>query len=68
MSAGLGDDNDDEDIEQDPFIPQERVFSKYAAMVYTSNNQGRSFEEVKGAKFCASCGEKVGFTTVNLEK
>ncbi|WAR22337.1 hypothetical protein MAR_016311 [Mya arenaria] len=57
LSAGLGDDEDEDD--SDPFIPQERVFSKYAAMVYTSNNQGKSFEEFKDAKFCPSCGEKV---------
>ncbi|KAH3789098.1 hypothetical protein DPMN_167267, partial [Dreissena polymorpha] len=56
LSAGLGEDEDDAD--NDPFIPQERVFSKYAAMVYTSNNQGKSFEEFKDAKFCQSCGEK----------
>ncbi|XP_052771420.1 uncharacterized protein LOC128211061 isoform X2 [Mya arenaria] len=56
LSAGLGDDEDEDD--SDPFIPQERVFSKYAAMVYTSNNQGKSFEEFKDAKFCPSCGEK----------
>lgn len=60
MSAGLNDDNDDEEgPDADPFIPQERVFSKYAAMLYSSNNQGRSFEEFKDAKFCPSCGEKV---------
>nr|XP_022341506.1 uncharacterized protein LOC111135590 isoform X1 [Crassostrea virginica] len=59
LSAGLNDDNDDEEgPDSDPFIPQERVFSKYAAMLYTSNNQGRSFEEFKDAKFCPSCGEK----------
>ncbi|KAL3864299.1 hypothetical protein ACJMK2_005992 [Sinanodonta woodiana] len=56
LSAGLGEDNEEDD--SDPFIPQERVFSKYAAMLYTSNNQGRSFEEFKDAKFCPSCGEK----------
>ncbi|XP_052704063.1 uncharacterized protein LOC128180193 isoform X1 [Crassostrea angulata] len=59
LSAGLNDDNDDEEgPDADPFIPQERVFSKYAAMLYSSNNQGRSFEEFKDAKFCPSCGEK----------
>ncbi|XP_048745050.2 uncharacterized protein LOC125658046 isoform X3 [Ostrea edulis] len=59
LSAGLNEDNDDDEgPDADPFIPQERVFSKYAAMLYTSNNQGRSFEEFKDAKFCPSCGEK----------
>ncbi|XP_060587658.1 uncharacterized protein LOC132743149 isoform X3 [Ruditapes philippinarum] len=56
LSAGLGDDEDEAD--SDPFIPQERVFSKYAAMMYTSNNHGKSFEEFKEAKYCPSCGEK----------
>lgn len=56
LSAGLGDDEDEAD--SDPFIPQERVFSKYAAMMYTSNNLGKSFEEFKEAKYCPSCGEK----------
>ena len=57
LSAGL---EENEEDDSDPFIPQERIFSKYAAMLYTSNNQGRSFEEFKEAKFCQSCGEKVG--------
>ena len=57
LSAGL---EETEEDDSDPFIPQERIFSKYAAMLYTSNNQGRSFEEFKEAKFCPSCGEKVG--------
>ena len=59
LSAGL---EETEEDDSDPFIPQERIFSKYAAMLYTSNNQGRSFEEFKEAKFCPSCGEKVGNT------
>ncbi|KAK3096071.1 hypothetical protein FSP39_022738 [Pinctada imbricata] len=57
LSAGLNEE-EEEDPDMDPFIPQERVFSKYAAMLYTSNNQGKSFEEFKDAKFCTSCGEK----------
>lgn len=54
--AGL----DEEESQEvaDPFVPQERVFSKYAAMVYASNNLGKTFEEFKDAKFCSSCGEK----------
>ena len=55
--AGLDEDQGQEEV-VDPFIPQERVFSKYAAMLYTSNNSGKTFEEFKDAKFCASCGEK----------
>ena len=56
--AGLEEDEGQEEV-VDPFIPQERVFSKYAAMLYTSNNMGKTFEEFKDAKYCASCGEKV---------
>ncbi|KAK7110079.1 uncharacterized protein [Littorina saxatilis] len=55
--AGLDEDEGQEEV-VDPFIPQERVFSKYAAMLYTSNNIGKTFEEFKDAKYCASCGEK----------
>jgi hypothetical protein len=56
--AGLDEHEEQEEV-VDPFIPQERVFSKYAAMLYTSNNAGKTFEELKDAKFCTSCGEKV---------
>ena len=41
----------------DPFIPQERIMSKYAAMLYYSCNHGKNFHEFKDAKYCASCGE-----------
>ena len=47
-----------DDPSADPFIVQERVFSKYAAMMYSSEN-GKSFHEFKEAKYCQSCGEKV---------
>ncbi|XP_059165212.1 uncharacterized protein LOC131947844 isoform X2 [Physella acuta] len=57
LSAGLEEGETSEPF-ADPFIPQERVFSKYAAMLYTSNNNGKTFEEFKDASFCASCGEK----------
>lgn len=42
---------------QDPFIPHERILSKYSAMMYYSCNQGKNYHEFKDAKFCASCGE-----------
>ena len=42
---------------QNPFIPQERILNKYAAMLYYSCNQGKNFHEFKDAKFCPSCGE-----------
>ncbi|GFS07518.1 hypothetical protein ElyMa_002991200 [Elysia marginata] len=57
LSAGLEEEEISEEV-ADPFIPQERVFSKYAAMLYTTNNQGKTFEEFKDAKYCPSCGEK----------
>ena len=28
-------------------------------MIYTSNNNGKSFYEFKDAAYCSSCGEKV---------
>ena len=52
-------DDDDDNPEKDPFIPHERVFAKYAAMLYSSDNGGKTFHEFKESKFCASCGEKV---------
>ncbi|PVD30283.1 hypothetical protein C0Q70_09547 [Pomacea canaliculata] len=55
--AGL-DEDDGKHNTADPYIPQDRVFSKYAAMLYTSNNSGKTFEEFKDAKYCSSCGEK----------
>ena len=57
------DDDDDDRPDKDPFIPQERIFAKYAAMLYTSDNNGRTFHELKDAKYCASCGEKVRMTS-----
>lgn len=42
---------------QDPFIPHEKILSKYSAMMYYSCNQGKNYHEFKDAKFCASCGE-----------
>ena len=61
------DDDDDDRPDKDPFIPQERIFAKYAAMLYTSDNNGRTFHELKDAKYCASCGEKVRMTSQPLE-
>ncbi|ESO98340.1 hypothetical protein LOTGIDRAFT_159143 [Lottia gigantea] len=57
LAAGLIEDEPEQPMD-DPFIPQERVFSKYAAMLYTSNNNGKSYDEFKEAKYCSSCGEK----------
>jgi hypothetical protein len=56
------DDDDDENSSMDPFNVQERVFSKYAAMIYTSDNNGRTFHEFKDSKYCPSCGEKVNIS------
>ena len=59
LSAGLEADEAEEDPSADPFIVQERIFSKYAAMLYSSDNNAKTFHEFKDAKFCPSCGEKV---------
>ncbi|EDO46114.1 predicted protein [Nematostella vectensis] len=66
-AAAKSDDDDDDDIDfvkimstpgqADPFIPHERILSKYAAMMYYSCNHGKNFHEFKDAKFCPSCGE-----------
>ena len=58
ISAEFAPPGDTDDPSADPFIVQERIFSKYAAMLYTSEN-GKAFHEFKDAKFCQSCGEKV---------
>lgn len=42
-----------------PLIPQEQTTSKYAAMMYTSNDGGRSFYGLKAAQHCSSCNQKV---------
>ncbi|BFZ01755.1 hypothetical protein BsWGS_04794 [Bradybaena similaris] len=42
----------------DPFVPHETVFSKYAAVIYTSIDHGKTFEVLKEINFCLSCGEK----------
>lgn len=42
---------------QDPFIPHEKILSKYSAMMYYSCNQGKNYHGFKDAKFCVSCGE-----------
>ncbi|XP_033102930.1 uncharacterized protein LOC117105765 isoform X2 [Anneissia japonica] len=44
--------------QQDPFVPQETVLSKYSVMLYTSTNSKQTFHELKDGKFCSSCGEK----------
>ncbi|XP_076812117.1 uncharacterized protein LOC143459041 [Clavelina lepadiformis] len=46
------------DPSSDPFNPQEKLLSKYSAMIYTSVNSGKTFDEITSAKFCVSCGEK----------
>lgn len=46
---------------QDPFIPHEKILSKYAAMIYYSCNQGKNYHEFKDARYCPSCGETTLF-------
>jgi len=42
----------------DPFVPHENILNKYASMVYTSCNEGKTFYEIPDAAFCESCGVK----------
>ncbi|XP_065920739.1 uncharacterized protein [Dysidea avara] len=42
-----------------PLVPQEQILSKYAAMISTSPNKGKSFYPHRDAITCDSCGEKV---------
>lgn len=39
--------------------PDETLLNRYAAMIYTSSDKGRIFEELPGADMCHSCAEKV---------
>ncbi|XP_073451889.1 uncharacterized protein [Aquarana catesbeiana] len=38
--------------------PDETLLNRYAAMIYTSSDNGRIFEELPGADMCHSCAEK----------
>nr|XP_039262951.1 uncharacterized protein LOC120338989 [Styela clava] len=67
--SGLEEDNTKlTDPSTDPFNPQERVLSKYSAMIYTSINSGKSFDEINCAKFCISCGEKTAICPHKVTK
>lgn len=57
LSGGLEDEEEEENAFA--FNVQERVFSKYACMIYTSDNNGKTFHEFKNSKYCPSCCEKV---------
>lgn len=60
VSASIHEEESEDDAGgMDPFVPQERIFSKYAAMLYSSDNNGRTYHEFKDAKYCSSCLEKV---------
>ncbi|EDV22850.1 uncharacterized protein TRIADDRAFT_58487 [Trichoplax adhaerens] len=48
---------EDQDLD-DPFVPQEQVLNKYAAMIYASTDNGKTFLPITDAKLCTSCGEK----------
>ncbi|CAD5111049.1 DgyrCDS400 [Dimorphilus gyrociliatus] len=51
---------DPEEVKKDdPFIANERVLGKYSAVIYTSDNEGKHFHELKGVDFCKNCGQKV---------
>lgn len=49
-----------EEYEEDQFIPHERIFSKYAVMLYYSQDAGKNFYIHQDCKYCESCHEKVG--------
>ncbi|XP_075468135.1 uncharacterized protein LOC142501730 isoform X2 [Ascaphus truei] len=38
--------------------PNETLLNRYAAMIYTTTDNGRIYEEIAGASMCNSCGEK----------
>ncbi|KAM4636969.1 uncharacterized protein O3C94_018002 [Discoglossus pictus] len=38
--------------------PDETLLNRYAAMIYTTTDNGRIYEEMAGASMCESCGEK----------
>nr|XP_002121447.1 uncharacterized protein LOC100177030 [Ciona intestinalis] len=56
------------DPTSDPFNPQERLLSKYSAMIYTSVNSGKTFDEISFAQFCQSCGEKTAVCPHKITK
>lgn len=69
VDSGLEEDNSKlTDPTSDPFNPHERVLSKYSAMIYTSVNGGKSFDEINCAKFCKSCGEKTAICPHKVTK
>ncbi|XP_075071661.1 uncharacterized protein LOC142160691 isoform X3 [Mixophyes fleayi] len=52
---------DDKNIESflsQALYPDETLLNCYAAMIYTSTDNGRIFQELDGASICNSCGEK----------
>ena len=59
LSADLEEEPEEEKSQMDPFSLQERIFSRYASMLYASDNNGKTFHEFKDAEYCKSCGEKV---------
>eukprot|EP00731_Ephydatia_muelleri_P020556 Em0013g283a len=42
-----------------PLMAQLQILNKYAAMIWTSSDGGRSFYPLKESQLCATCGEKV---------
>ncbi|XP_063289642.1 uncharacterized protein LOC134574477 isoform X1 [Pelobates fuscus] len=38
--------------------PDETLLSRYAAMIYTTTDNGKVYEELAGASMCFSCGER----------
>lgn len=40
------------------FESQEKLLSKYSYMLYTSTNEGKTFDELSFGKYCVNCGGK----------
>ena len=55
----------DEEYESNPFIPHERMFSKYAVMLYYSQDAGKNYYIHQDCRYCESCHDKV-ITFINI--
>lgn len=58
------DDYLEESYEEDPYIPHERIFSKYSMMLYYSQDAGKNYYIHQDCRYCESCHEKVAIVTI----
>ncbi|PAA84666.1 hypothetical protein BOX15_Mlig015929g4 [Macrostomum lignano] len=56
--SNAGDPSNDDYVPGDPFVVNERVFSKYSLMLFVSTNGGKTFSEFGGSNYCHQCFEK----------